>query len=222
MALPMHVVEAIEEFEAARYRAFRQGIWAGLTRRRRRMPVLGNVRIERQAYRGVQEISLDRVVGSVDNGRAGDLDAGFLPTTTLVRPRWIRLYVLALEGPELPPIDVRKVGDRYFVIDGHHRVSVYRAVGRATIMARVTEVWTGGTDQGVLPGMRADSAAMRFTFRANARETVVLLGNAMRSRLPVAAFARRTFRAPLQLAGGTEVCWSCGQRNSHKLWCPNR
>jgi len=20
----------------------------------------------------------------------------------------------------------------------------------------------------------------------------------------------------------TAVCWSCGQRNQHKLWCPNR
>src|SRR4030088_3217255 len=47
-----------------------------------------------------------------------------------------------VEGEELPPIDVYKVGDSYFVIDGHHRVSVARSLGRATINARVVEVRT--------------------------------------------------------------------------------
>ena len=47
-----------------------------------------------------------------------------------------------VEGDELPPIDVYKVDDYYYVIDGHHRVSVARSLGRATINARVIEVKT--------------------------------------------------------------------------------
>ena len=46
------------------------------------------------------------------------------------------------EGGELPPIDVYKLGDNYYVIDGHHRVSVARQLGWDTIQARVVEVQT--------------------------------------------------------------------------------
>ena len=148
MALPIYLVEAIEAFDAARYRAFRRTMLSAVTRRPRRMPVLAQGRIERQAYRGIQEIPVDRIVGSTDVGRPGDLDPCFLPTTTRVRRRWIHHYVLLLEGPELPPIEVRKFGDGYFVSDGHHRVSVYRTAGRATIPARVTEVWMRGSGSG--------------------------------------------------------------------------
>ena len=42
----------------------------------------------------------------------------------------------------MPPIDVFKVGDFFFVRDGNHRVSVARALGRTTIDAYVTEVTT--------------------------------------------------------------------------------
>lgn len=208
MFLPMHLVEAIEEFEASRYRAFRRGVWGALTRRSRRMPVLGQGSIERQAYRGVREISLDKVVGSAGIGRPRDLDADFLPTTTLVRPRWIRQYVLLLEGPELPPIDVHKVGDSYFVVDGHHRVSVYRTAGRATIQARVTEVLArrpGAADAG---RRRSRSATRR------GRRTV---GLPLRR-----ALSWSVHTLPIQQASQAELCWSCGQRNAHKLWCPNR
>jgi hypothetical protein len=47
-----------------------------------------------------------------------------------------------VEGDELPPIDVYKLDDTYYVIDGHHRVSVARSLGRDTINARVIEVRT--------------------------------------------------------------------------------
>src|SRR5260370_33864723 len=47
-----------------------------------------------------------------------------------------------VEGEERPPIDVYKVGEGYYVIDGHHRVSVARNLGRDTINARVIEVQT--------------------------------------------------------------------------------
>ena len=42
----------------------------------------------------------------------------------------------------MPPISVYRVGELHFVRDGHHRVSVARALGRDTIDAYVTEVQT--------------------------------------------------------------------------------
>jgi hypothetical protein len=47
-----------------------------------------------------------------------------------------------VEGPEIPPIDVYELEGSYYVIDGHHRVSVARSLGRPTINARVTDVRT--------------------------------------------------------------------------------
>ncbi len=143
----MERIRALEDFDAARFRAFRRSIGAILTRRARRLqsiqPVLEAAGLEGRAYGGVQEIPLDRVVGSAaPAGKAGDFDPGFLPLNRRTRDRWTRIYREMVEGQELPPIDVYKVGDDYYVIDGHHRVSVARSLGRATINARVVEVRT--------------------------------------------------------------------------------
>jgi hypothetical protein len=140
-------IRAVEDFDAARFRAFRRAIGSILTRRARRLqsiePVLEAAGLEGRAYGGVQDIPLDRVVGSAAApSKTGDFDPGFLPVNRRVRDRWTRIYREMVEGQELPPIDVYKVGDDYYVIDGHHRVSVARSLGRATITARVVEVRT--------------------------------------------------------------------------------
>ena len=43
-------------------------------------------------------------------------------------------------GRCLPPVALIQVGDHYFVRDGHHRISVARALGQLAIEATV-EVW---------------------------------------------------------------------------------
>jgi ParB-like nuclease domain len=140
-------IRAIEDFDAARFRAFMRSVGAILTRRARRLqsiePVLEAAGLEGRAFGGIQEIPLDRVVGSAASpSKTGDFDPGFLPVNRRMRDRWTRIYLAMVEGDELPPIDVYKVGDAYYVIDGHHRVSVARTLGRATINARVIEVRT--------------------------------------------------------------------------------
>ena len=42
----------------------------------------------------------------------------------------------------MPPVSLFKVGELYFVRDGHHRVSVAKSQGRDDIDAYVTEVTT--------------------------------------------------------------------------------
>jgi hypothetical protein len=90
---------------------------------------------------GVQEIALDSIVGSVDR-RRGEFDRAFRPTGSEVRGRWERIAEARRRGEAMPPIDVFRIGDAHFVRDGHHRVSVARALGDETIEARVREVQT--------------------------------------------------------------------------------
>jgi hypothetical protein len=89
---------------------------------------------------GLQTIEVDSIVGSVDRSR--DFDRRFLPTTGRVRSRWERIATATRRGEEIPPIDVYRIGELHFVKDGHHRVSVARALGFKVIDAYVTEVLT--------------------------------------------------------------------------------
>jgi hypothetical protein len=90
---------------------------------------------------GVQSIRLDSVVGTVDR-RAGEFDREFRPASTGLRGRWERIAVARRRGEAMPPIDVYRIGELHFVKDGHHRVSVARALGDTTIDAQVREVQT--------------------------------------------------------------------------------
>jgi hypothetical protein len=89
---------------------------------------------------GLQVVPLDAIVGTVDRTR--DFDRQFRPTSGRVRARWERIAAAMRGGEPLPPIDVYRIGDLHFVRDGHHRVSVARALGRRDIDAYVTEVTT--------------------------------------------------------------------------------
>lgn len=89
---------------------------------------------------GLQSIRLDSIVGTVDRGR--EFDRSFRPTSGRVRTRWERIATAQRRGESMPPIDVYRIGDLHFVKDGHHRVSVARALGHDSIDAYVTEVRT--------------------------------------------------------------------------------
>jgi hypothetical protein len=132
-------------------RARRRRILSRLANRLRREPSDVNVILpfeevvealgrRRERYVGLQTIELDSIVGTVD--RAREFDRRFLPTSERVRPRWERLATAQRKGAEIPPIEVYRIGELHFVKDGHHRVSVARALGYKDIDAYVTEVLT--------------------------------------------------------------------------------
>ena len=134
----MEAERAFAQATAARRRA-------GLMRRLRRYPAeCGRLDVhdERCLPRlrgraGVREIPLDAITGTVEPARARDFDAEFRPSK-LARDRWLRIWMASIRGRALPPISVVQVGDGYAIRDGHHRVSVARANGAATIPAVVT------------------------------------------------------------------------------------
>jgi hypothetical protein len=90
---------------------------------------------------GLVSVELDSVIGTVDRERGG-FDRRFAPTSSRVRVRWERSAEQMRRGGDLPPISLYRVGEVHFVRDGHHRVSVARALGYTHLDARVVEVST--------------------------------------------------------------------------------
>ncbi len=92
------------------------------------------------AEKRLEEVPLDAIVGSL--GRYQDFSREFMPLQDTDRDRWVgvKLAMTGLAG--VPPIDVYRVGDAYFVKDGNHRVSVARQLGARFIQAYVTPVHT--------------------------------------------------------------------------------
>ena len=116
---------------------------ASVARRLRRVPAAsGRLAVydersrARSVGRGVREIPLDAIAGTVEPSRATLFDGAFRPRAT-ARARWQRLWLAEQRGAVLPPISVVRVGDEYAIRDGHHRVSVARARGALTIDAAV-------------------------------------------------------------------------------------
>ena len=87
-------------------------------------------------YRGVQTVRVEDIVGSLN--RYHEFDRAFLPMEDTIGSRWRSVDRAFYEDVSLPPVVLYKVGQVYFVVDGHHRVSVARAFGQTTITARVT------------------------------------------------------------------------------------
>ncbi len=101
--------------------------------------VRGQLGLHEQWYVGIQTIPVSKIVGTVD--RAADFDRTFLPKRNAMEGRWRRVeQTFATEA--FPPIITFKVGDAYFIEDGHHRVAIARQRKIDYIDAEVTEVKT--------------------------------------------------------------------------------
>ncbi len=126
------------------------------------------LRAHQQLDRGTQVIPLDRIVGSV--GRYRDFTRAFLPRAGSSRERWVRIDAAMDRLESLPPIEVYKVGDVYFVKDGNHRVSVARANGLKDIEAYVTEI---PLPEGVTitPDMDLDDLIQQVEYREFLKQT---------------------------------------------------
>jgi hypothetical protein len=102
-----------------------------------------------RVHRGTRTVPLGQIGGSV--GRCSDFDRDFLPAKASVKERWQRIDRAFHRGEELPAVSLYKVGGFYFVLDGHHRISVARYHGVEWIDADVTEfragVWSDQRDE---------------------------------------------------------------------------
>jgi hypothetical protein len=150
----MKQIRARTDFETARIQAFLRD--AGTMLRGDTRPLLSfddvrrAARLEGQSYSGLKDVPIADIRGSV--GRPNDFDASFLPVKPQMRKRWAQLDEAMRRGEPVPPIEVYRLGDIYFVKDGHHRVSVARHLGWKTIQARVIEVRTRAPLAGEMDG----------------------------------------------------------------------
>jgi hypothetical protein len=137
-----HIADS--EFETALRRGFWRSVMSWFRQRNNKLLPFDEVRkalpIHGQYYAGLREIKLDKVVGSV--ARYNDFDRAFIPRQRHTRQRWINIDIAKLTDVSLPPIEVYKIGEIYFVKDGNHRVSVAREKGQIFIDAQVTEIVT--------------------------------------------------------------------------------
>lgn len=88
-------------------------------------------------YVGLRPIPLRQVVGT--DSRGSDFDRDFRPRRPGIRERWQQVEQ-AFPDAAFPPIVAYRLGEAYFVIDGHHRVAIARQNGMETIDAEVTEL----------------------------------------------------------------------------------
>lgn len=129
-------------YQRARVRSLWTRVWAMLTRGPGHLLDLEHATatciIRGQHAAGSQAVLVSQIRGS--EGRAKEFDSAFAPLQTHTRQRWITIAAKFELGEALPLVNLVQVGDTYFVRDGHHRVSVARALGYAYIDANVT-VW---------------------------------------------------------------------------------
>lgn len=97
--------------------------------------VTKEVRIGSRHHAGLQAVAIEKIIGSL--GRCSDFDVAFNPLDEKTRDRWLSVARARLLGTALPPVELIQVGDRYFVRDGHHRISVARSFGEQAIDAEV-------------------------------------------------------------------------------------
>jgi hypothetical protein len=148
--------DARDDFDRSRRRAN----WARLARWLRgrpssRLPVLGEVTtvtgaagpgVRRLEYKRAGRLGagaeamvpIEQIVGTVEPTRC--FDRHFRPTSELPRSRFERIAAEIRSGRGMDPVDLYRCGGQYYVLDGHHRIAVARALGERWVWANITEV----------------------------------------------------------------------------------
>ena len=132
---------SIHLFNTARWRstveraksALRRGAWRLFD-----LNMIATNQVRGRRYGGIQSVAISQICGSM--GRIGDFDHRFHPLDDRLRNRWISVAMARRQFIPLPPVSLVQVGACYFVQDGHHRISVARALGESAIDAEVI-VW---------------------------------------------------------------------------------
>ncbi|HEY5731032.1 MAG TPA: hypothetical protein VIS72_13340 [Anaerolineales bacterium] len=129
------------DFQRALFKSFMNRVWDSLSGQRSTLLSYNDIKeklhIGGPIYRGVQTVHVDQIAGSLN--RYHEFDRVFLPSSDKLATRWQSVNRAFYQEISLPPVVLYKVGQIYFVVDGHHRVSVARKQGQVFIDAEVRE-----------------------------------------------------------------------------------
>ena len=143
------------DFQRARFKAFMNRVWASISGQPTTLlsydEIKEKLHIGGPIYRGVQTVRVDQIAGSLN--RYHEFDRVFLPATDQLAARWQSVNRAFYQEISLPPVVLYKVGQVYFVVDGHHRVSVAREQGQLFIEADVREC---STRVNITPDIKAE------------------------------------------------------------------
>lgn len=135
----MSVLEAEEAYK--KFLKSSRGIFGFNFKKKENLKSFSEIQKEENAYNsvnlGIKEVSLDKIVGSVE--KYADFDKNFVPKNNVVKQRWINIYIGYTSDSMLPTVILYKIKDNYYVYDGNHRVSVAKFLNFATIEAQVEE-----------------------------------------------------------------------------------
>ena len=136
--------QARSDFQKARFKAFMNRAWATLSGKPTTLlsyeEIKEKLHIGGPIYRGVKTVRVEQIAGSLN--RYHEFDSVFLPASDQLADRWQSVNRAFYQEISLPPVVLYKVGQVYFVVDGHHRVSVARQQGQIYIEAEVRECAT--------------------------------------------------------------------------------
>lgn len=124
---------------------------------------------QQNTARRVQEVALRQIIGSV--GRSRDFTRDFLPRQTINLERWTRIHLAFVRHEPLPLVELYQVGDIYCVVDGHHRISVARALGFKEIDAYVMQVHSASS---TVEAVRKQSSTLFQRFISHLSERLVI------------------------------------------------
>jgi len=136
--------QARADFQRARFKAFMNRVWGALSGQPSTLlsydEIKEKLHIGGPIYRGMKTVGVDQIAGSLNSYH--EFDRVFLPASDKLAERWQRVSSAFYEEISLPPVVLYKVGQVYFVVDGHHRVAVAREQGQLYIEAEVRECAT--------------------------------------------------------------------------------
>lgn len=131
---------ALKLYGGAHQRSVWAKVWSALTGRPCVLLDLDEVRavcaLQASYHDGVRSVPINEIQGA--EGRSHDFDGAFRPLRSRNKDRWVRIAMAQLMRIPLPPVTLMLVGGHYFVLDGHHRISVAKALGESQIDAEIT------------------------------------------------------------------------------------
>ncbi len=94
---------------------------------------------------GLRTVEVKKIVGSVNRWQDFDSHFRFKLTSRTAMERYARIKRALERGEYLPPVELYKIKDSYYVVDGNHRVAAAKEIGQTYIDAYITEYIPPGT-----------------------------------------------------------------------------